>query len=154
MLLSKQNQWLWCVFFVFVFNWQMLLKQFLIACFLLLPVSECGCQHAGCLIVGSFSLYFHEACSIKSTIPLRAPYCPPVPSTRAAVSCTTPYWLYIIPALLSLGFLFVFPDALPRRSHWDYKEMILRVALDTRLGFFKSGGRWLGLLNQYGSSSI
>lgn len=76
-----------------------------------------------------------------------APYCPPVQSTLMAVSCSTPYWLYIIQALLSLGFLFVFPDALLRLSHWDYKETILRVEqrwTHDLASLKDGGGEWLG----------
>lgn len=103
-------------------------------------------EYVGCWVGGSCSLYFHESCRIKRTIPPHAPYCPPVQSTLMAVSCSTPYWLYIIPTFLSLGFLFVFPDALSRLSHWDYKETILRAEQRWThdLASLKEGGRWLG----------
>lgn len=104
--------------------------------------------YVGFWVVGSCSLYFHESCSIKRTIPPSVlPIALQSNPLSMAVNCGTPYWLYIIPTFLSLGFLFVFPDALPCPSLRDYKEVILRgrAALDTRLGFFKRGvGGWLG----------
>lgn len=85
-----------------------------------------------------------------------APLCPPVQSTLMAVCCTTPSWQYIIPTFLSLGFLFVFPDALPCLSQWDYKEMILRAEQQWThdLASLKEvEGGWVSL-NQYRGSSI
>lgn len=107
----------------------------------LLCVYMCGCLYVGFWVVGSCSLYFHEACSIKRTIPPILLPSSPVHSHGSELQYSL---LAVYHPFLSLGFLFVFPDALPHLSHWDYKETILRAALDTRLGFFERGGRWLG----------
>lgn len=122
------------------------------------PLCVCmyGCLYVGSWVIGSCSLYFHEACSIKRTIPPHAPFCPPVQSTLVAVCCTTPSWLYIIPTFLSLGFLFVFPDALPCLSHWDYKETILRAEqrwTHDLASLKEVEGGWVSL-NRYSGSSI
>ncbi len=110
-------------------------------------VCICRCMYVGLWVVGSCSLYFHESCSIKQTTPLVAPCYPAVQSTLMAVSCSTPHRLYIIPTFLSLGFLFVFPDALSRLSLGDYKETILRAEqrwTHDLASLKEGGGRWLG----------
>lgn len=110
----------------------------------LLDSSWCG---------GSCSLYFHESCSIKRTIPRCAPYCPPVQSTLMAVSCSTPYWLYITPTFLSLRFLFAFADAPLRLSHWSWRKQLLEQRW-TALLQKREGVCGCVYLNQYSGSSI
>lgn len=111
-----------------------------------------------CWLSGRWLLFiiFSWGMQYRAHLSPHAPHCPPVQSTVMAVCCTTPSWLYIIPAFLSLGFLFVFPDALPHFSHWDYKETILRAEQRWThdLASLKEGeGGWVSL-DQYSGSSI
>lgn len=76
-------------------------------CVFSISVIACTCGCVGHWVIGSCSLYFHEACSMSGLFPL-APCCPLVQFTLSAVSFSAPSWLYIIPTILSLGFLFVF----------------------------------------------
>lgn len=129
-------------------------------CVLCLCVSEhlhmLLCPHVYTSVCWLLFIIFSWGMQYKAAHSPCAPCCPPVQSTVMAASCSTPCWLYIIPAFLSLGFLFVFPDALPRLSHWDYKETILRAEQHWThdLGSFKVGGGGWVSLNQYSASSI
>lgn len=110
--------------------------------------------YVGCWVVGSCSLYFHEACSIKRTVSTMLPVA--LQSTLMPVNCSSLCWLYIIPPVLSLDFLFVLPDALHNVSLWDCKETILRAEqcwthVLASLKDQRSG--WVSL-NQYSGCSI